>query len=181
MLLIPDAKLFIMRVFSIMKILYICTQNSCRSILSEAITNHLAKGKFQAFSAGSQPAAQVDPRSLKYLAERGISTEGLKSKSWEEHETVNQDKDKDNQPDIVVTVCDKAANEACPVWLGNTTKIHWGLSDPSKLEGSEESIRNAFFAVIDTIEQRVQKLLDLNLESLSKEERQAALNNLVAG
>ncbi len=162
-----------------MKILYICTQNSCRSILCEAITNHLAKGKFQGFSAGSQPATQVDPLSLKYLEERGISTEGLKSKSWEEYEY--QDEGVDKQPDIVITVCDNAASEACPVWFGNTIKIHWGLSDPSKLEGSEESIRNAFFAVMDTIEQRVQKLLDLNLESLSKEECQAALNNLVAG
>ncbi len=170
MLLIPD-----MKVFSSMKILYICTHNRCRSILSEAITNNLAKGKFQAFSAGSQPAGQVHPLSLKYLEERGISTEGLKSKSWEEYEN------EDAQPDIVVTVCDNAANEACPVWFGNTIKIHWGLSDPSKLEGTEESIRNAFFAVMDTIEQRVQKLLDLNLEILSKEERQAALNNLVEG
>lgn len=171
-LLIPDTK-----VFSPMKILYICTQNSCRSILCEAITNHLAKGKFQAFSAGSQPATQVDPLSLKYLEERGISTEGLKSKSWEE----NQDEGEDKQPDIVITVCDNAANEACPVWFGNTIKLHWGLSDPSKLEGNEETIRKAFFAVMDTMEQRIQKLLDLNLESLSKEQRQAALNNLVAG
>lgn len=166
MLLIPDTK-----VLSQMKILYICTHNRCRSILSEAITNHLAKGKFQAFSAGSQPADHVHPLSIKYLKERGISIEGLKSKSWEEFE--------EEQPDIVITVCDNAANEVCPVWFGNTLKIHWGLPDPSKLEGSEESIRNAFFAVMDTIEQRVQKLVDLNLDRLSKQKRQAALNNLV--
>ena len=113
MLLIPDTK-----VLSQMKILYICTHNRCRSILSEAITNHLAKGKFQAFSAGSQPADHVHPLSIKYLKERGISIEGLKSKSWEEFE--------EEQPDIVITVCDNAANEVCPVWFGNTLKIHTG-------------------------------------------------------
>jgi len=154
-----------------MKILYICTHNRCRSILSEAITNHLAKGKLQAFSAGSQPAGEVHPLSLRYLQEKGISTEGLKSQSWDDFET--------EQPDIVVTVCDSAANEVCPVWFGDTIKVHWGLSDPSKLQGSEKEIRDAFFDVMATIEQRVQKLLDLNLESLSKEERQAVLNNLV--
>lgn len=153
-----------------MKILYICTHNRCRSILSEAITNHLAKGKLQAFSAGSQPAGQVHPLSLKYLAEKGISTERLKSQSWDDFEL--------EQPDIVVTVCDSAAAEACPVWLGDTVKIHWGLPDPSKLQGSEQEVRDAFYTVINTIEQRVQKLLDLDLEPLTKTERQALLDQL---
>lgn len=153
-----------------MKILYICAHNRCRSILSEAITNHLAKGKLQAFSAGSQPAGQVHPLSLKYLAEKGISTEGLKSQSWDVFEW--------EQPEIVVTVCDSAAAEACPVWFGDTVKIHWGLPDPSKLQGTEQEIRDAFYTVMNTIEQRVQKLLDLNLESLTKTERQALLDQL---
>jgi len=153
-----------------MKILYICTHNRCRSILSEAITNRLAQGTLQAFSAGSQPAGQVHPLSLKYLAEKGISTEGLKSQSWDDFEW--------EQPDIVVTVCDNAAAEACPVWFGDTVKIHWGLPDPSKLQGSEQEIRDAFYSVMNTIEQRVQKLLDLNLEPLTKTERQALLDQL---
>lgn len=154
-----------------MKILYICTHNRCRSILSEAITNHLAKGKLQAFSAGSQPAGQVHPLSLKYLEEKGISTEGLKSQSLDDLEI--------EQPDIVVTVCDNAAAEACPVWFGDTVKIHWGLADPSKLEGDEAEIRDEFYAVMNTIEQRVHKLLALDLEPLSKIERQALLNQLI--
>lgn len=154
-----------------MKILYICTHNRCRSILSEAITNHLAQGKMQAFSAGSQPVGQVHPLSLKYLAERGISVAGLRSQSWDEFAT--------EQPDIVVTVCDNAAAESCPVWFGNTVKIHWGLPDPSKLDGSEHAIRDAFYAVMDTIEQRVQKLLALELEHMTQAERRAALNVLV--
>lgn len=153
-----------------MKILYICTHNRCRSILSEAITNHLAKGKLQAFSAGSQPAGKVHPLSLKYLEEKGISIEGLKSQSWDDFEV--------EQPDIVVTVCDSAAAETCPVWFGDTVKIHWGLADPSKLDGSEAEIRDAFYKVMNTIEQRVEKLLALNLESLSKDERLALLNQL---
>lgn len=153
-----------------MKILYICTHNRCRSILSEAITNHLAKGAFQAFSAGSQPAGQVHPLSLKYLAEQGIATEGLKSQSWDDFAA--------EQPDIVVTVCDSAAAEVCPVWFGDTAKVHWGLPDPSKLQGSEAEIREAFYTVMNTIEQRVQKLLALDLEQLTKAERQDALNTL---
>lgn len=154
-----------------MKILYICTHNRCRSILSEAITNHLAKGKLQAFSAGSQPVGEVHPLSLKYLAEKGISTEGLKSQSWDEFESVD--------PDIVVTVCDSAAAEACPVWFGDTVQVHWGLPDPSKLQGTEAEVRDAFYSVMSTIERRVQKLLELNLEPLSKGERQTLLNQFV--
>lgn len=153
------------------KILYICTHNRCRSILSEAITNHLSEGRFKAYSAGSQPVGEVHPLSLKYLAEQGISTTGLRSQSWDDFES--------EQPDIVVTVCDSAAAETCPVWFGNNVKVHWGLSDPSKLEGNEEEKREAFFAVMATIEQRVKKLLALDLDSLDKTELQAAIDKLV--
>lgn len=158
-----------------MKILYICTHNRCRSILSEAITNHLSVSlstkKLRAFSAGSQPAGEVHPLSLKYLQEKGISIDGLQSQSWDDFER--------EQPDIVVTVCDSAANEVCPVWFGDTIKIHWALPDPSKLEGSEEQIRDAFFAVMETIEQRVTRLLALELNGLSQEASRIALNNLI--
>jgi len=157
---------------SSIKILYICTHNRCRSILSEAITNHVAKGKLQAFSAGSQPVGQVHPLSLKYLAEKGISTAGLKSQSWDEFESL--------APDIVVTVCDSAAAETCPVWFGNTVQVHWSLPDPSKLQGTESEVRDAFYRVMSTIEQRVQKLLELDLEPLSKAERRALLNQIAS-
>ena len=153
-----------------MKILYICTHNRCRSILSEAITNHLSDGTLQAYSAGSQPAGEVHPLSLKYLAEKGIAIEGLQSQSWDDFEA--------EQPDIVVTVCDSAANETCPVWFGNTVQVHWGLPDPSKLAGNEEMICDAFYAVMGTIEQRIKALLALNLSPMTKEQRQAALNHL---
>ena len=126
-----------------MKILYICTHNRCRSILSEAITNHFASDHIQAKSAGSQPAGEVHPLSLRYLNEAGISTEGLQSQSWDDFEYF--------KPDVVITVCDSAAGEACPVWFGQSIKMHWGLADPSKLEGTEEEIAAAFRECIKEI------------------------------
>jgi arsenate reductase len=136
-----------------MKILYICTHNRCRSILSEAITNQLGNGIITARSAGSQPSGEVHPLSLKYLAEQNIAVEGLKSQSWDEFEAFS--------PDIVVTVCDSAANEVCPVWFGKAVKVHWGLVDPSKLEGSEEQKADAFRNTIRQIQQRVKRLIPL--------------------
>lgn len=152
------------------KFLFICTHNRCRSILSEAITNHLANGKIIAHSAGSQPAGQVHPLSLKYLEQRGVPTDGLKSQSWDDFESV--------EPDVVITVCDSAAQEQCPVWFGDCIKVHWGLPDPSKLQGSEEEIRNAFFEVMDTIESRIRKVLSLDLDALSDAELRDALTAL---
>ncbi|BCE00307.1 arsenate reductase ArsC [Marinicellulosiphila megalodicopiae] len=154
-----------------MKILFICTHNRCRSILSEAITNHLSAGKIQAYSAGSQPVGEVHPLSLKYLAQQGISIDGLISQSWDDFAKENID--------IVVTVCDNAANEVCPIWFNDTVKVHWGLPDPSKLEGSEEEIREAFLQVMQTITLRINTLLALDLESKSKQQRQSILNDLV--
>lgn len=161
-----------------MNILFICTHNRCRSILSEAITNHLGEGKLHAFSAGSQPAGEVHPLSLKYLKQQGIPTEGLISQSWDEFDPATSG----IKIDLVITVCDQAANEVCPVWFsGNTDssngespvqKVHWGLPDPSKLHGSEAEIEAAFNAVIDTIKTRVKALLalDLNTETSIKEQ-----------
>jgi len=156
-----------------MKLLFICTHNRCRSILSEAITNHLAAGKFTAYSAGSQPVGEVHPLSLKSLQQRGIDAAGLKSQSWDEFELM--------PPDVVITVCDNAASEPCPVWFGNCVTVHWGLSDPSKLQGSEEEIQQAFFAVMDTIEARVKKLLALDLAELDPATLKQAFSQLVAG
>jgi len=151
-----------------MKILFICTHNRCRSVLAEAITRQAAGGKIMAASAGSQPAGEVHPLTLKYLAERGINTTGLQSQSWDDLESF--------APDAVITVCDSAAGEACPLWLGDTLKVHWGLPDPSKLDGSEEEIHRAFFAVMDTLEDRVRYLSRLPLDEMSPDELEKALN-----
>ena len=159
-----------------MKILYICTHNRCRSILSEAITNHVSKGSIIAKSAGSQPVGEVHPLSIKYLNEAGISTHGLSSQSWDEFE--------DFAPDVVVTVCDSAAAETCPVWFGNSTKVHWGLADPSKLLGSEEQIADAFRATIEEITMRVKKLMTLEIvrdgDYTNKDKLRAELSGLGA-
>lgn len=136
------------------KILYICTHNRCRSILSEAITNHFGQGKILAKSAGSQPSGEVHPLSLRYLQANGFPIAGLQSQSWDEFETF--------APDLVVTVCDSAAGETCPVWFGRSLKVHWQLNDPSKIEADEETVKNAFEQSIQIISQRVKKLMELD-------------------
>jgi len=143
-----------------LKILYICTHNRCRSILSEAITNHMGQGKIDAKSAGSQPVGEVHPLSIKYLQEARIPTKGLISQSWDEFESF--------QPDLVVTVCDSAAKEMCPVWFGKSTQVHWGLADPSKVAGTEEQVAEAFRNCIEQIGQRVKFMLDAELDDVSK-------------
>ncbi|MCL4128744.1 UNVERIFIED_CONTAM: hypothetical protein GTU68_037696 [Idotea baltica] len=159
-----------------MKILYICTHNRCRSILSEAVTNQMsliqAHGRIQAKSAGSQPAGTVHPLSIQYLQEAGIPAAGLTSQSWDELEAF--------EPDVVVTVCDSAAGESCPLWFGKSVKVHWGLADPSKIEGSEEQKAEAFRETITEIQQRVADLLALDTEQLTPNELRTALNQLGA-
>lgn len=158
-----------------MKILYICTHNRCRSILSEAITNHVSAGKagkIIAKSAGSQPVGEVHPLSIKYLQEAGISTDGLCSQSWDEFEAFS--------PDLVVTVCDSAASEICPVWFGQSLKVHWALADPSKLQGTEVQIADAFRATIEQVIQRVEQLVSLDLDVKDKLAFKAALVNFGA-
>lgn len=157
-----------------MNILYICTHNRCRSILSEAITRQKAQGLIHAMSAGSQPSGKVHPLSLQYLAEAGYNTDNLTSKSWD---SLTDDKGNNFVPDVVITVCDQAAGESCPLWLGQTPILHWGLSDPSKLEGSDEQKRDAFLATIQQIEQRVDKLVEI--AKLPKDEQIFALQKII--
>ena len=130
-----------------MKLLFICTHNRCRSILCEAIATQRGAGSLQAASAGSAPVDAVHPLTLRYLEERGYQTSGLQSQSWEDLAAFN--------PDRVVTVCDSAAGETCPLWMGEVENHHWGLPDPSRAEGSAAAIRSAFMAVIDRIENKV--------------------------
>ena len=130
-----------------MKLLFICTHNRCRSILFEAIASQRGAGSLQAASAGSAPVDAVHPLTLRYLEERGYQTTGLQSQSWEDLAAFNSDR--------VVTVCDSAAGETCPLWMGEVEKNHWGLPDPSRAEGSAVAIRSAFMAVIDRIGNKV--------------------------
>ncbi|MHA6194039.1 arsenate reductase ArsC [Pseudomonas wadenswilerensis] len=141
-----------------MRVLFMCTANSCRSILCEALFNHLAPPGFEAISSGSFPKGQVLPRSLSTLQQAGISIEGLGSKGNDAFE--------DNPPDIVITVCDKAASEACPVYFGPALKSHWGLEDPSEIGGDEASVNAAFRATLARIESRCRAFFALPFDSL---------------
>ncbi|WP_395343587.1 arsenate reductase ArsC [Ningiella sp. W23] len=155
-----------------MKILYICTHNRCRSILSEAITNEIAGDVIEARSAGSQPAGIVHPLSLTYLKQTGYSTDGLCSQSWDDFEGF--------KPDVVITVCDAAAGETCPVYFNQSVRVHWGLQDPSKIEGDDMKVKEAFLACIDEIAQRVTKLQAIAMNNLSHDALTYALSNIGA-
>jgi arsenate reductase len=155
-----------------MRVLFMCTANSCRSILSEAMFNHLAPRGFEALSAGSFPSGQVLPRSLRTLQQAGIPIDGLYSKG--------NDAFKDSPPDIVITVCDTAAGESCPVYFGAALKAHWGLQDPSDMHGEEALIDAAFRATLAHIEQRCKAFLALPFNRLSREELKAELDRIGA-
>ena len=155
-----------------MKLLYVCSHNRCRSILSEAVTNTLAGDILIARSAGSQPEGEVHPMSLKYLEKAGYPTEGLKSQSWNDFE--------DFEPDIVITVCDSAAGEACPTYFTSSIKFHWGLADPSKLKVNADEQEEAFLACIDEIVERVQTLRDIIEENQDKDDLRKVLLTLEA-
>ncbi|NMG73274.1 arsenate reductase ArsC [Aromatoleum diolicum] len=135
-----------------MNVLFLCTGNSCRSILAEATFNALAPAGLSAMSAGSQPAGYVHPRSLALLAREGIATAGLHSKSWD---------DLPQTPDLVVTVCASAAGETCPMYLGKVARTHWGVDDPAKATGSEARIDAAFDHAYRVLRTRIQAFLAL--------------------
>jgi arsenate reductase len=141
-----------------MKILFLCTANSCRSILAEALFNQLAPAGMRAFSAGSEPRGEINPLTLEALARAGIAADGLYSKSSDAHQALN--------PDFVITVCDKAAGEACPIHFGPATKTHWGLADPSERVGSPEEIKAAFDATLVRLKLRFTAFLALPLAQL---------------
>lgn len=143
-----------------MNVLFLCTGNSCRSILSEATFNHLAPAGLKAISAGSQPAGQLHPRAVALLTKKGISTEGYYSKSWENLPVT---------PDIVVTVCGSAAGETCPAYLGPVLRTHWGVDDPGHVVGTEEEIEAAFNHTYGIIRARIEAFLALPLEQLVKD------------
>lgn len=154
------------------RVLFICTGNSARSILSEATLNHIGKGRFEALSAGSQPSGRVHPAALEQLAALGMSTDGLASKSWDRFAQAGAP-----ALDIVITVCDNAANETCPVLFGPFVKSHWGLPDPAAIRDAEalgEAFRKAHALII----RRVTALLQLPVETMHRDELQQALDRI---
>ena len=155
-----------------LKILILCTGNSCRSILAEALLNHLGQGRVQAFSAGSKPAGEVHPKSLALLQSKGISTEGLRSKSWDEFGDVAFD--------AVITVCDNAAGESCPIWPGHPTKAHWGIEDPAAVEGPEFKKRQAFEDALRFMRNRITAFINLPIASIDRMAMSAHLKSIGA-
>ena len=131
-----------------MKLLFLCTHNACRSVLAESIARHIGQGLWTVASAGSHPAGEIHPDTLTVLMEKNLPTEGLHSKSWDDVSDFN--------PDVVITVCDQAAGESCPVWFGKAVKAHWGLPDPTK-QADTILKRREFEQVISTLETRLQK------------------------
>jgi arsenate reductase len=144
-------------------VLFLCTGNSARSILAEAILNHKGKGRFTAYSAGSHPAGRVRPEALRQLESAHLATEGLRSKSWDEFATPGAPK-----LDFVFTVCDKAAKEQCPYWPGQPMTAHWGVPDPAAVKGSEEEIARAFRDAFAVLDRRIGLFLSLPLSTLEQ-------------
>lgn len=153
-----------------MDVLFLCTGNSARSILAEALFNARGEGRLRAHSAGSHPKGEVHPLALEVLKTCEISTVGLRSKSWDEFAAESAP-----HMDVVITVCDQAAAEACPLWPGAPVKLHWGLPDPAAVGGSEAERLAAFARTFTLLEQRVDLMLSLPLEFLSPDELQQQL------
>lgn len=139
-------------------VLVLCTGNSARSIIGEAIVNRLGAGRFRGFSAGSAPKGQVHPGALRLLKRHGYPLDGLRSKSWDEFESP------DAAPiDVVITVCDNAASEVCPVWPGHPVRAHWGLPDPASVEDHEGAVDAAFEAVHAALLSRIERMMELRI------------------
>ena len=156
-------------------ILILCTGNSARSILAEALFNTVGAGRFKAYSAGSHPAGRVNPFAIEQLQTLGYPIESLRSKSWDEFAQPDSP-----QMDFIVTVCDNAAGEVCPLWPGQPVTAHWGFPDPAAVTGSDEEKRAAFAQTLRQIKARVQLFLSLPLETLDRvaiEERMRAIGN----
>jgi arsenate reductase (thioredoxin) len=149
-------------------LLFVCTGNAGRSIIAEALANQLSKGRLRAYSAGSLPKGEVNPDAIAVLQSAGFDTDGLRSKSWEEFSAADAPK-----MDLIITVCDRAANEPCPIWPGHPTTAHWSVPDPTAVAdssepGASEKIQAAFQDVMKLLSQRITLLLSLKLEALDQ-------------
>jgi arsenate reductase len=144
-------------------VLFLCTGNSARSIMAEAILNHRAKGTFTAYSAGSHPSGVVHPEALKQLELADLSTAGLRSKSWDEFAAPDS-----SRMDFVFTVCDNAAHEVCPIWPGQPMTAHWGVADPAGVTGTPQEIERAFHDAFSILDRRISLFLSLPLSTLGQ-------------
>ena len=151
-------------------VLILCTGNSCRSVIGEALFNHLGEGRIKPWSAGSHPEGTVNPRAISVLHTHGVSTLGLFSKSWDELGGI--------EFDIVITVCDNAQGETCPAHLNKALKAHWGLPDPAHVVGNEKEIMEAFETTYLALQNRISMMLNLPLERMSEMEIMDSLKEI---
>ena len=144
-------------------VLFLCTGNCARSIMAEVLMNAMGAGRFRAYSAGSYPKGEVDPHALKLLAKNRLPTDGLRSKSWDEFAAPGAP-----EMDFILTVCDDAANEVCPVWPGHPMTAHWGVPDPSRVTGSGDEVDRAFFRAYEQLQRRISLFASLRLDQLDE-------------
>jgi len=152
-------------------VLFVCTANSARSVLGEALLRHKGEGRFQTYSAGSTPRGSVNPDALTCLQRHGLPTEGFRSKSWDEFSEAGGP-----EMDLIITVCDSAAGEACPVWLGHPMVVHWGIPDPASAEGDDETRGAAFDLAYERLSRRIDALLELGDGIFSASDGRAQVN-----
>jgi len=158
-----------------LNVLFLCTGNSARSIMAEALLNFWGRGRFRAFSAGSHPKGEVHPLALEIMERAHLPAEGARSKSWDEFARPDAPK-----PDFVITVCGNAAKEACPLWPGQPVTAHWGVDDPAAVEGSPEEQFRAFNRALRELEARVKLFTSLSLESIDRLTLQTRLREIGA-
>jgi arsenate reductase (thioredoxin) len=156
-------------------VLFLCTGNSARSILAEAYLNSVSRGRFRAFSAGSHPTGKVNPFALELLERNRLPTTGLRSKPWDEFAVPDAPK-----MDIIITVCDQAAGETCPVWPGQPVTAHWGVEDPASVAGRDEDRRAAFMKAFTVLQKRIALLTSLRIESLDAMSTRQQLEKIAA-
>jgi arsenate reductase len=144
-------------------VLFLCTGNSARSIMAEALLNHLGKGRFRAYSAGSHPNGVVNPWSLETLRGFGLPTAGYRSKNWDEFARPGAP-----AMDFIITVCDNAAGEVCPIWPGKPMSAHWGVADPAAVQGDDEAKRRAFHDAATILRRRIELLIALPIDKLDR-------------
>ena len=156
-----------------LNVLFLCTGNSARSILAEALLNSAGRGRFRAYSAGSHPSGKVNPFAIELLERHRIGTVGARSKSWDEFARPGAPK-----MDFIFTVCDNAAGEACPFWPGKPASAHWGVPDPAAVEGSDEDKRRAFAQAFAALSARIRLFIDLPFEKLEAWALQARLREI---
>ncbi|MFN7152815.1 MAG: arsenate reductase ArsC [Acidovorax sp.] len=159
--------------YRVFNVLFICTANSARSIMAEAILNQLGAGRYRAYSAGSQPAGRVNPYAVELLQRNRFRTDSLRSKNWEEFATPDAP-----AMDFVLTVCDNAAGEVCPVWPGQPMSAHWGVPDPAAAQGTEEEKQRAFSDAFITLNRRITIFLALPFDKLDKLSLQTELHRI---